>query len=161
MKEVTSLPLAVVVAPGPVAIAPVLSSMMTMVTSLSLGLPLAVVVASGPVSPVAIAPPLSMVTMMTSLGISVPLSVKAKTIGQGIPVASVVGISISLGIGLSSSSGLGLGLPLAVISSGPVSTLVTSAMAVVVIVARLSEGDTGEEDGGDNKEFHDETSYQQ
>merc|ERR1711934_514212 len=134
--------------------------MVTMVTSLSLGLPLAVVVASGPVSPVAIAPPLSMVTVMTSLRISVPLSVvaettiasvavaetvstiasvgesvasiaKAKTIGQGIPVASVVGISISLGIGLSSSSGLGLGLPLAVVSSGPVSTLVTSAMAVV------------------------------
>merc|ERR1712032_891168 len=121
--------------------------------------------------------------MMTSLSISVPLSVvaettiasvavaetvstiasiaKAKTIGQGIPVASVVGISISLGIGLSNSSGLGLGLSLAVVSSGPVSTLVTSAMAVVVIVARLSEGDTGEEDGGDNEEFHDETSYQQ
>merc|ERR1719500_2022924 len=117
-------------------------------TSLSISVPLSVV-AETTIASVAVA---ETVSTIASVGESVASIAKAKTIGQGIPVASVVGIS---------SSGLGLGLPLAVVSSGPVSTLVTSAMAVVVIVARLSEGDTGEEDGGDNEEFHDETSYQQ
>merc|ERR1712032_1249647 len=125
-------------------------------TSLSISVPLSVV-AETTIASVAVA---ETVSTIASVGESVATIAKAKTIGQGIPVASVVGISISLGIGLG-SGGLGLGLPLAVVSSGPVSTLVTSAMAVVVIVARLSEGDTGEEDGGDNEEFHDETSYQQ
>merc|ERR1719362_1433796 len=123
-------------------------------TSLSISVPLSVV-AETTIASVAVA---ETVSTIASVGESVASIAKAKTIGQGIAVASVVGISI--GIGLGSSSGLGLGLPLAVVSSGPVSTLVTSAMAVVVIVARLSEGDTGEEDGGDNEEFHDETSYQ-
>merc|ERR1719500_1272166 len=120
-------------------------------TSLSISVPLSVV-AETTIASVAVA---ETVSTIASVGESVATIAKAKTIGQGIPVASVVGISLSGG------SGLGLGLPLAVVSSGPVSTLVTSAMAVVVIVARLSEGDTGEEDGGDNEEFHDETSYQQ
>merc|ERR1719362_1795935 len=124
-------------------------------SSLGISVPLSVV-AETTIASVAVA---ETVSTIASVGESVASIAKAKTIGQGIPVASVVGISIS--IGLSRSSGLGLGLPLAVVSSGPVSTLVTSAMAVVVIVARLSEGDTGEEDGGDNEEFHDETSYQQ
>merc|ERR1739842_109015 len=115
-------------------------------TSISVSVPLSVV-AETTIASVAVT---ETVSTIASVGESVATIAKAKTIGQGIPVASVVGISISLG----------LGLPLAVVSSGPVSTLVTSAMAVVVIVARLSEGDTGE-DGGDNEEFHDETSYQQ
>ena len=51
----------------------------------------------------------------------------------------------------------GLGLPLAVvISPGPVS-LVTS-VSMMTMVTRLSESNAGEENCGDDEEFHDETS---
>merc|ERR1711894_543064 len=85
----------------------------------------------------------------------------AKTIAKAIAiVASIVGISIGLSIGLSNSGGLRLGLPLAiVVSPGPVSMALVTTM--MVVVARLSQSNTGQEDSGDNEEFHDETSYQQ
>merc|ERR1719232_1451673 len=174
-----SLPLAIVVsvAPGPVSVSP-LVTVMSMVAGLSISLPLSIAVVSpGSVSIASLVAMMAMVaglslslaieskTISTISSISVAKSIStisvAKTIAKAIAVvASVVGISISLSIGLSDSGGLGLGLPLAVVTPGPVSvTLVTTMMAVVV--ARLSKSDTGKEDSGDNKEFHDETSYQQ
>merc|ERR1712179_462926 len=100
-------------------------------------------------------------TVSTISSISIAKSISTIAIAKAIAiVASIVGISIGLSIGLSNSGGLRLGLPLAiVVSSGSVAMALGTTM--VVIVARLSQSNTGQEDSGDNEEFHDETSYQQ
>merc|ERR1712063_107984 len=98
-------------------------------------------------------------TISTISSISIAKSVSTIAITIAI-VASVVGISIGLSIGLGNSGGLRLSLPLAiVVSPGPVAMALVTTM--VVVVAGLSQSNTGQEDSGDNEEFHDETSYQQ